>query len=95
MIKLRDTVSDTITGLEGVVIARCEYLNGCVQFEVQPKGINKDGEPFKPQWIDEGQLEIIGEPFKIESTDAAAIDDAQLVPSGGPQDHPVRLTPPL
>jgi len=30
-------------------------LNGCVQYEVQPKGL-KDGTIIKSTWIDEGQL---------------------------------------
>ncbi len=85
MVKLRDMVVDTITGVTGVVVARCEYLNGCVRCDVQPKGLNKDGEPFKSHWVDEGQLEIGYESSEVPSLEA----------TGGPRDNdPVRLTPP-
>lgn len=56
MINLGDKVKDTITGLEGIVIAKIIYLNGCIQYEVQPKGLDKDGKIIKSAWIDEGQL---------------------------------------
>lgn len=55
MIKLGDKVKDSITGFEGVVVARIEYLNGCIQFEVLPAGL-KDGQPLKAHWIDEQRL---------------------------------------
>jgi len=86
MIKLRDVVIDTITGLTGVVIGRCEYLNGCVQCEVQPKGLNKGGVPFKPEWVDEGQLTDLS---------GSLSQGAQEASLGGPHDAPVRSTPPL
>lgn len=56
MIKLGETVTDTITGFSGTVIGRVEYLTGCIQFEVQSKEL-KDGVPVRAQWIDEGRLE--------------------------------------
>lgn len=57
MIQLGDKVKCKITGMTGTALARCEYLNGCVQFEVQPKKL-KDGEPVKSRWIDEQYLVI-------------------------------------
>jgi len=53
--KLGDKVTDSITGFEGIAVARCIYLNGCVSVEVQPEGL-KDGEPIKKHWIDEQNL---------------------------------------
>ena len=35
-IKLGDKVRDKLTGFEGFVNAKAEYIYGCVQFEVQP-----------------------------------------------------------
>jgi len=55
MIKLGEKVRDEITGFEGIAIARIEYLNGCVRYEVKPK-ILKDGRPIEGEWIDEQQL---------------------------------------
>lgn len=49
---------DTVTGFTGVVMARTEYLNGCVQFCVQPEGMKEDGSPMDSQWFDEQRLKI-------------------------------------
>jgi hypothetical protein len=55
MIKIGDKVKDTITGLEGMAVAKIIYMNGCIQYEIQPKGL-KDGKIIKSAWVDEGQL---------------------------------------
>lgn len=58
MIKLGDKVRDTISGLEGIVTQRTEFLNGCIQYALQPK--IKKGTDMPPAWhIDEEQLEVI------------------------------------
>lgn len=54
MIKLGDNVKDTITGYTGVVVARTEWLYGCVRFGVQSKEL-KDGKPMDVYWLDEAQ----------------------------------------
>lgn len=58
MVELGDMVKDKITGFEGLALEKSEYLNGCVQFEVQPK-IDKEGKIPEPSHIDEQQLEVI------------------------------------
>jgi len=57
-IKLGDKVKDTITDFEGIATIRSEYINGCVQFAVQPKGI-KDGKMLEAEWVDEAQLVLV------------------------------------
>jgi len=57
-IELRDQVKDVITGFTGIVIARVEYLNGCIQYCVKPK-ILKEGKTLEGEYIDENQLKII------------------------------------
>lgn len=66
MIGLGDKVRDKITGFEGLALEKSEYLNGCVQFEVQPK-IDKEGKIPDSCHIDEQQLEVIEEtnPSKV------------------------------
>ncbi len=54
-IKLGQRVRDKITGFTGVAVSRCEYLNGCIQYSVQPPVDEKNLIP-KDQWIDEQQL---------------------------------------
>ncbi len=49
-IELGRKVKDSITGYEGFVVARAEYLNGCVCYQVE-----KD-DPSKDVWVDEQRL---------------------------------------
>ena len=56
--ELGTKVKDKVTGLEGIVIAKCIYLNGCIQFEIAP-AVNEKGETIKTQWIDQQQLEFV------------------------------------
>ena len=57
-IKLGDKVRDKITGFMGIAVAKTEFLNGCIQFNVLPKGdkINKMPDEIS---IDEQSLEIV------------------------------------
>lgn len=57
-IRLGDKVEHTITDFKGTVIAKTEYLNGCVQFEVQPRELH-EGAIVDSAWIDEPQLKLI------------------------------------
>lgn len=56
-IKLGQTVKDTITGFEGIVIGRATYLTGCTQCIVVPKGLDKDGKRREGEWFDEQRLD--------------------------------------
>ena len=49
-------VKETVTGFEGVVMARCEYATGCLHYELQPRKIDKDGKPIEGRWYDETRL---------------------------------------
>jgi len=56
--KLGDKVRDKVTGLVGITVDRIEYLNGCIQYGVQPP--YKKGSTELPTWrIDEEQLEVV------------------------------------
>lgn len=55
---LGDKVKDAVTGFEGVVIARSEYLNGCIRYGVQSPKL-KDNKPQDCEWIDQGQLSLV------------------------------------
>ena len=41
---------DVITGFEGVVTGRCEYITGCTQLLLQPPA--KDGAYVDSHWFD-------------------------------------------
>ncbi len=61
MIKLGQTVRDAITGLEGVVIGKHEYLYGCTRISVQPAE-HKDGKFADAFTIDEQQALSVDKP---------------------------------
>jgi hypothetical protein len=58
-ITLGSKVRDPITGFEGIVTARTEWLYGCVRVSVQAPEL-KDGKPIEEQWFDETRVEMIG-----------------------------------
>ena len=67
MIKLGMKVRDRISGLVGIATSRTEFLNGCIQFVVQPK--MKKGATEIPSWnIDEKQLEAVDKPVRVKKT---------------------------
>lgn len=55
---LGDSAKDIVTGFSGICIARYEWLNGCVRYELQPAKL-KDGKPAEPQTFDQGQLALV------------------------------------
>lgn len=57
-IKLGGKVRDRVTGFEGVVVARTDWLYGCSRFGVQSSGM-KDGVPLAAQWFDEQSLDAL------------------------------------
>ncbi len=58
MIKLGDKVRDRVSGLKGIVVSETEFLNGCIQYGVQPK-VEKDSTEIVTWNIDEAQLESL------------------------------------
>ena len=65
-------VKDKVSGLIGVAVSRIEYLNGCVQYGIQPK-IKKQTDEIQTWNIDEEQL-IIQEKksLKVKKTPTGA-----------------------
>ena len=50
---------DMLSGLEGLVIERREYLHGCTRIAIQAPGLTSDGKPFEEQLFDEQRVEIV------------------------------------
>jgi hypothetical protein len=63
-IQLGNRVKDIVTGFAGIVTAKCEYLNGCVQFCVQPS-TDKDGKRPESFYIDHQQLEFVDDGVSV------------------------------
>lgn len=58
MIELGQKAKDKITGFEGIIIGRAQYLTGCDQYVLAPPV--KEGKICDSQWFDEGRIEILG-----------------------------------
>ncbi len=74
-----DLVRDTITGLEGIVVCRSEWLNGCVRITIQPKKLSEKGVPVEPSTVDIEQVKMVKKRAHF-----------QCDPSGGPMPAPKR-----
>jgi hypothetical protein len=69
MIALGKKAKDKITGFEGVVMARTEYLTGCARVSLQSEEL-KDGKPLEWVAFDEEQcVELEPEPLDLEMED--------------------------
>jgi len=87
-------VKDSVTGFVGFVTARCEYMNGCVQYEVTPRTL-KDGVPQKEYWLDEQRVvEVVKKMPKPTTKVVPAFKPTIPRQFGGAQNHPKRHTPP-
>lgn len=64
--ELGTRVKDQVTDFEGTITSRIQYLNGCLQYCVEPN-LDKEGKPRKHQYIDEGQLIFIAAPAEKPS----------------------------
>jgi hypothetical protein len=58
MIKLGQKARDKVTGFEGIIVGRIEYLYGCDQYGLSPEA--KDGKINDTMYFDEGRIEILG-----------------------------------
>jgi hypothetical protein len=58
-----DKLKDSITGFEGVVTVRTDFINGCIRYGIQSPDLDKDGKPTDVEYFDEPQLNLV-EPTK-------------------------------
>lgn len=58
-IQLGWEVKDIVTGFCGIVTARVEYINGCVQLCVTP-GVGQDGKMPDGVYLDHQRLRVVG-----------------------------------
>ena len=66
--KLGDYVIDIITGFEGVLISKHQYLYGCTRWTVQPN-VNKKGALPSCESFDEPQLKVTHEAHVLVSAE--------------------------
>jgi regulator of extracellular matrix RemA (YlzA/DUF370 family) len=58
MITLGQKAKDKVTGFEGIIVAKVQYLYGCDQYGLTPPA--KDGKVGDTQYFDEGRVEVTG-----------------------------------
>lgn len=80
-------VRDRVTGYEGIVSGRHEYLYGCRRYTVQSQE-KKDGKPVDPIGFDEDALEVLIPGNSLSAPHVPA-------KTGGPRDEPSRRTDPV
>ena len=67
--KLGEILEDRVSGFKGICTGRADYLTGCRQYKIQPKGLNKSNLPWNAEWFDEEQLVALKvKKFTLEST---------------------------
>jgi hypothetical protein len=57
MIALGSKARDPISGFEGIVTARTEYLYSVPQVALTPERVGVNGERLQPEWFEEARLE--------------------------------------
>lgn len=57
-IQLGCRVRDRITGLEGIVTAKCIWLHRSPTYEIQPQGLQENGALKKSTWLPGDFLEV-------------------------------------
>ena len=48
---------DKVTGFEGIITCKINYMYGCAQYGLTPI-VDKDGNTKETQWFDEGRISI-------------------------------------
>lgn len=79
MIELGQKGRDKVTGFEGIITGRAQYLTGCDQYNLVPPV--KDGKLEGAQWFDEGRIGVTGPAI-------TAADVAGPKPGGPQRDAP-------
>ena len=51
-------VIDIVSGFTGVAVSKIEYMNGCIQFNIQPK-CKDDNTMVKAEWFDAEQVKLV------------------------------------
>lgn len=75
-------VQDRITRYTGIVVARTEWMYGCLRYTVQAQEL-KDGKPVEAHCFDEDQLELVDQGIINTTT-----------PRGGDRDDVRRVADP-
>ena len=59
-VRLGQMGRDKITGYEGIVMAKSQYLTGCDMILLAPVTLDKEGKRKEGEWFDDVRVEPIG-----------------------------------
>lgn len=59
---------EELSGLEGIIKSRADYLTGCNRYAIQQKGLDKNGKPYEWVWFDEEEIDSINKKGKTQNT---------------------------
>ena len=87
MLQMGEPATDWVTGFEGIITARCVYINGCIQYELEGKCDEKGA--LVSHWFDEGRVDQEARAKELERRAlGTANDDDTEWKTGGPFPHP-------
>ena len=66
--EMGDVVAHIINGFTGVIVARTQWYNGCIQYGVLSKKLDKDGKSQDSQHFDEEYLVMASKGKAIKPT---------------------------
>jgi hypothetical protein len=58
-LQLGDKARHAITGFEGIVVAKVQYLTGCDQVCLQPQGLTDKGDTFDHRYFDAPYVDLV------------------------------------
>lgn len=76
MVKLGQRGKDVITGFEGLVLGKAQYLTGCNQVLLMPQSLGPDGKRREGEWFDEQRVVAVGEEIMVLSVVPPSITPA-------------------
>ena len=80
-------VKEVVTGFEGIITGRTEYITGCRQYLVTSQEC-KAGKTAQSIWYDEDRLVVDVDVPRVHILPEA---DQQPASTGGPQAHPAPI----
>jgi len=83
-----DKVRDLVSGLEGKIMGRSNYLTGCNRYAIVAKGLDKEGKKQEWQNFDENQLELVKSGEKLREKVKANTKEGPGGPRSRGEDTP-------
>ena len=80
--ELGKVAKDQITGFQGIITGRAQYLTGCNTYGLLPQKLNKEGKIQEADWFDEVRIKIV--------KDGPLHSNNESRDTGGPVDIPKR-----